>query len=170
VPAYVILDRDFRSEDVVKEIEERLKAAGVHPHVWKRHELENYLLEPAAISRLAGVEVEWVRKVIESIVESMEDDLYCEVIADSTRRLRPQGKSDSTIAKAAKKRADRIWADRPARSHACPGKEILSKLNSELQDAGHKAITPRALASALRKSEIPAECRRMLHDIDEAAS
>jgi predicted ATP-dependent endonuclease of OLD family len=50
VPAYVILDRDYRSQDVVDEIEGRLKSIGVRPHIWSRHELENTCSSPRPLA------------------------------------------------------------------------------------------------------------------------
>lgn len=48
VRTMVILDRDYRTDSQVSDVETRLRNVGVQPHVWTRKELESYLFAPEA--------------------------------------------------------------------------------------------------------------------------
>lgn len=52
--SYVILDRDYRTQEACSAVEAQFAAAQVDVHIWKRKELESYLLTPSVISRVSG--------------------------------------------------------------------------------------------------------------------
>ena len=90
VQIFVLLDRDYRTEQECAEIRERLHAANVKCHVWKRKELESYLLEAEPIARLAGADVAFVEELLASSAEESEDHVFSQVMVGALRRL-PQG-------------------------------------------------------------------------------
>jgi predicted ATPase len=167
---HVILDRDYRHEEVIDQVRKRLRKVGIAPHVWRRKELENYLLVPAAIARISGASEGWVEESLASCALDLEDEVYSQVHAEYMRQLRRKTPrpSEATISKEAKKRADALWAEPHRRLHVCGGKELLRLLNTRLQAAGHSALTFRRLARSLRKGEIPEEMRSVLESIDAA--
>jgi hypothetical protein len=169
VRTFVVLDRDYRDGPTITAIEKELRAAGIEPHVWRRHELENYLIHPSAIARVSGAPIEWVKQQLAEAVEGFEEDVYSGIAAAMDRRLRKKGIDAKEIAKRAKKEADGVWKDPAKRQNACPGKELLSRVNERLQTAGHRAVRPRLLAERLLADEIPAEMRQLLVDVDAAA-
>jgi hypothetical protein len=166
VKTFVVLDRDYRDADAVAEIEAELKAADISPHVWKRHELENYLLVPDALSRISGAATEWVEHQLAEVVEGFEEDLYSGVSATMDRRLRKRRVDPKEIAKLARRAADAIWSDPQTRLNACPGKDVISRLNERLQAAGHRTLRPRQLADRLRAAEVAPEMRDFLLQVD----
>jgi predicted ATP-dependent endonuclease of OLD family len=168
VPVYVVLDRDYRDEDAVARIEDELRGAGVTPHVWERHELENYLLSVSAIARVAKLPEEDVEALLGEVVAGFEAEFYAQISAYETRSGRRARRSDTEIGLRVKQRADSIW-NGPKRIDACPGKDLLAALNLRLQGAGHNAVTVRHLAPRLRADEIPSEVRALIHQIDDAA-
>ena len=169
VKTFVVLDRDYRDAEAVSEIEDELTAAGIDPHVWLRHELENYLIHPAAIARVSGAEVAWVERELADLLSGFEEDLYSGVAAAMDRRLRRRRVDAKDIAKLAKRAADTIWSDPTTLCDACPGKEVISRLNARLQGAGHRTVRPRQLADRLRAGEVPPEMRDILLKVDSAA-
>jgi hypothetical protein len=168
VQSFVVLDRDYRDDDTVADIERKLRDSGIVPHVWRRHELENYLLHPAAIARLSGADEPWVRTQLAEITDTLEDEVYSGINASLVLRLRPKGVDPQTIAKRAKRAADALWTNSQRRADASPGKEVLAGANRRLQDAGHKTVRTRQLAGELTEPEIPAELRKVLRDVNNA--
>jgi energy-coupling factor transporter ATP-binding protein EcfA2 len=168
---HVILDRDYRLEDAIERVRRRLRSAGINPHVWRRKELENYLLVPEAVARLTETSQGWVEETLAAAALELEDDVYSQIHAEYMRQLRRQTPrpSEATISKAAKKRADALWAEPQKRLHVCGGKELLRLLNGRLQESGHNALTFRRLARSLRKGEIDEEMRSVLEAIDAEA-
>jgi hypothetical protein len=51
---FVVLDRDYRPDSVIAEVEQAFGKENITAHVWRRKELESYLLTPEVIARLAG--------------------------------------------------------------------------------------------------------------------
>jgi len=167
---HVVLDRDYRLEDAIDRVRRRLRAAKITPHVWRRKELENYLLDPAAIGRVTEASAGWVEESLAVCASELEDEVYSQIHAEYGRQLRRKGLSEATISKEAKKRADALWSDPQRRLHACGGKDLLRLLNGRLQAAGHSAVTFRRLARSLRKGEIPEEMASVLRLIDAESS
>ncbi|HEU5104497.1 MAG TPA: AAA family ATPase [Solirubrobacterales bacterium] len=167
---HVILDRDFRVEDGIERVRKQLRKAGISPHVWRRNELENYLLDPSAIARMSGASEPWVEQCLAECANSLEEEVYAQIQAEYTLFFRKQRKDQQWIYKAAKQRADSLWKDPSRRLHVCGGKEILRLLNARLQEAEHKTLRARTLSKGLRKQEIPDEVKSVLERIQESAA
>ena len=58
---------------------------------------------------------------------------------------------------------DPVW-----RLHRYPAKAILNNLNKTLQQAGHMTVSTKTLARQLRQSEIPAEMRNWLIEVNSS--
>ena len=166
---HVILDRDFRVEDAIERVRKQLRKAGIAPHVWRRNEIENYLLDPSAIARVSGASQSWVEQALAECAASLEEEVYAQIQAEYTLFFRKQGRDQKTIYKLAKQRADSVWKDPARRLQVCGGKELLHLLNSRLQAAGYDTLRSRTLSKRLRKQEIPDEVKSVLERIQEDA-
>jgi methionine synthase II (cobalamin-independent) len=166
---HVILDRDYRVEDAIDRVRRHLRKAGVTPHIWRRKEIENYLLSPGAISRLSSASEGWVKEALAQCALSLEDDVYAQIQAEYTRYFRKSGRDEATIQKEAKQRADSIWKDPHRRLHVCGGKDLLRLLNGRLQRAKHDPVRTQTLARGLRANEIPDEVKSVLESIETDA-
>jgi hypothetical protein len=169
---YVILDRDYRTEATVERVRRRLRAAEIDPHVWRRKELENYLIVPSALARDSGASEAWIEQTLEDCVSDLEDDVYAQINAEYMKQVRRETPKAAgpTVLKEAKKRADARWGDPARRLQVCGGKDLLRLLNGRLQSAGHETVSARKLARSLRKGEIAEEVRSTLEPIDSAAA
>lgn len=169
VVVYVILDRDFRSDEVVESVRKKLRRVGAKPHVWRRNELENYLLDPGCLARVSGADEAWINATLDEAAVELEDEVYAEVFSAEAIRHKGSGKSAKTISQEGKARADEIWQKPERRLEVCGGKELLRFLNQRLQEAKKQAVTDRGLSSRLRTGEIPREVRTLLASIEEDA-
>jgi hypothetical protein len=169
VVTYVLLDRDFMGDEAVESIRRRLKKIGVVPHIWRRKEIENYLLNAACIARQSKAPVDWVEANLDLCAADLEGEVYAEIHSEESSRLRRSGKSPKTISLEAKRRADTQWADVPGRLKLCGGKDLLREMNKALQQAGFQTVTDRGLAAKLRGSEIPQEVKSLLATIEDSA-
>jgi AAA domain, putative AbiEii toxin, Type IV TA system/AAA domain len=163
---HVILDRDYRVEEAIERVRRRLRQSNIAPHVWRRKEIENYLLNPACIARVTGASEAWVEESLPACANELEDEVYAQILAEHARHHGGGKLASATVTKEAKKHADAIWKDPSRRLHACGGKELLSRLNARLQGAGHKATSARRLARSLRSEEIPDEVKSVLESIE----
>jgi len=139
--AFVILDRNFRTETQRIEIASRLNATGVNAHVWKRNELLSYLLHPGAIARISGESASGVSDLLDAATRQMTEDLspHFAGASESAEELKEQG-------------ADGAW-----RRNRYPAKEILQRLNRDLEQRSHRTVSAKAIAAELHEKEVPAE-------------
>ncbi|MXZ68093.1 MAG: AAA family ATPase [Acidimicrobiia bacterium] len=167
VDVYVLLDRDYRADADVAKVWSALEAVGVHPHVWERKELENYLLDPAALARVSNSSLSYISSQLESITDDMTEDVLGQFaekrIFNASNRKNLARIFSETNAELRPLAADPVW-----RLHRYPAKAILNNLNKTLQQAGHKTVSTKNLASRMRQSEIPAEMRDWLIEVNSS--
>jgi predicted ATPase len=166
---FVVLDHDFRPPSMSAEVEAAFAAENVKAHVWKRKELESYLLTPTVISRLTGLATEEVDQMIDEITLGMEGYVFGQMLSERMQQVRSSGKHLSTITAIFKEEFDEFWQDREERLYSCPAKDVIAEINKRLQGSGKKAISARALASSHRAYEIAPEMVAVLRSVEEAA-
>lgn len=165
----IILDRDYRTQKQVDAVTDKLAQAGLHCHVWRKKELESYLISPAAISRLSGCPRAEVEQAMDAIMADMYGDVFAKIncerqATERTAKNHEVNITASTLADFAPK-----WADAEYRRSVCPPKDILSGLNEYLQSSKHKAVSFDALARHIRREEVSDEMVEVLTRIDGLA-
>jgi hypothetical protein len=166
VQEWVVLDRDYRSEQETRNTEAEFANLGVKCHVWKKKELESYMLAPRAVSRLAGVSAEWVVEELEEIAVEMKTRVQSALANARQGRERDQSRREQ-ILYGALADFDTLWSHEEGRLDLCPAKEVLSQLNQRLQASGKKAVSAVAIARELREDEIPREMATVVRQIED---
>ena len=168
VDVYVLLDRDYRADADVDQVRATLEAVGVHAHVWKRKELESYLLDPTALARVSNSSPNYISSQLESITDNMTEDVLAQV-AKERHFFSPSAKKDIARTISETSRELRPLAEDPEwRLHRYPAKDILNALNKTLQQADHTTVSTKNLARRLRRPEIPDEMCNWLNEVDSS--
>ena len=168
VDVYVLLDRDYRADADVVEVRSTLEAIGVHAHIWHRKELENYLLDPAALARASNTTPSDISSQLESITDAMTEDVLAQ-FSEKRHFSSPSGSKNLARTVSETNRELRPRAEDPEwRLHRYPAKTILNALNKTLQQAGHTTVSTKYLARQLRPSEIPDEMRNWLFEVNSS--
>ena len=168
VDVFVLLDRDYRTEADVGEVRSTLEAIGIHAHIWHRKELENYLLDPAALARASNTSPSYISSQLESITDAMTEDVLGQ-FAEKRHFSSPSGSKDMARTISETSRELRPLAEDPEwRLHRYPAKTILNALNKTLQQAGHTTVSTKNLARQLRRPEIPDEMCNWLNEVDSS--
>ena len=164
----MLLDRDYRADADVDEVRSTLEAVGVHAHVWRRNELESYLLDPTALARVSDSSPSYISSKLEPITDDMTEGVLAQ-FAKERHFFSPSGKKDlahtirETNTELRPRVVDPVW-----RLHRYPAKAILNALNQDLQQAGHTTVSTKNLARQLRLSEIPEEMRNWLNEVESS--
>jgi predicted ATPase len=166
VQIFVLLDRDYRSEEDCKAVKARLRALNARCHIWKRKELESYLLEPSLIARAAGAPEDWVENALAEAAEESEDHVFGQITADALQRFPRDHQTQA--AKEARTLFKVAWEERSQRKWVAPADAVLGGLNRRLESAGHTPVSFRLLARRMRASEVPAEMASFLDAIEDA--
>jgi predicted ATP-dependent endonuclease of OLD family len=168
IKIFVVLDHDYRPPSVSKEVETEFAAEDIVAHVWRRKELESYLLTPPVIARVTKQSIEDVERMLHEITLAMEYHVFAQMLSEQMQLEKPTGKHTSTITERFKKEFDELWKDPEFQLYACPAKDVIAELNKRLQGSGKKAISARALASSHLAYEIAPEMVALLRNVEEA--
>jgi len=177
----VILDRDYRSTEEVETITRELKRFCTVVAIHKRKEIENFLLKPSVLDKAiktAMLKRYPKKRGIEPEVRSAEDILteitdayrnivlphYLEYRRQFVRRNSP-GTAAPTIDTPALVEFDQAWQTLEGRLRLVPGKEVLSRLNSILQEEYGIALTQHMIVDSFTKAEMDAELIQLMKEI-----
>lgn len=167
---FVILDRDYRSDDERLRVVESLRAIGVNGHVWLRKELESYLITASVISRLSGAPLETIDDWMKNISAEMGNEVFGRQLQERVASEAHAHNHQVDVMSAFKAQFDALWSDAEYRLYAVPPKQLVAALNQRLQAAGYKAVSMSGLARAHRVSEISEEMKDVLASIDAATA
>jgi predicted ATPase len=166
VAIYVVLDRDYLDDDDVQDLLAEFNPQEVTAHVWKRKELESYLVSESAIARAATVSEADIEKFLDKAAEDLKERVFSQMVSIRVEAARKMGTHTSTIYATQREIFETRWSDRSWRLFSCPAKDLLSILNTQIQAKGGKAVSTRALSGKLRTHEIPAEIRDLLLQVN----
>jgi predicted ATP-dependent endonuclease of OLD family len=166
VHVHAILDRDYRPDSTCRSVVARLKNVRVKAHVWRKKELESYLLVPAAMARLSGADEPWIEFELASIAASLENDVFARFSYERQRLAQHDHRVQAL--QEAKAEFDTAWDSQDQRLAMCPPKEILSELNKKLRSGGWKTLSFEALAKTLLADEVAPEVINVLERIEDA--
>lgn len=179
----VILDRDYRSKDEVKQIEADVKKHVDLIFIHGCKEIENYLLnalvlKKAVENRLAErerrtgekqAECPDVPKMLEEIALELKSNVLSQILArhlDSSKKAQP-GLDAATTNQQVIEAFDVTWSNPIARLTIVPGKEVLARLNTRLQNLAQVSISDVQVATLFTKDEIPSDLRDLIEALEK---
>lgn len=171
---YCLLDSDYHTVETVAGRYGEAKKAGVRLHIWKRKEIENYLLIPSAIVRVIARRPgrrgdppteDRVKDRLERIAETQKGDAFDAISQEVLAENRSKGSKFAN--RVARERIDEAWASLDGKLSAISGKFMLSKISEWAQDKFTTMISARSLARELRHNEIAPEIQTVIRAIEE---
>ena len=181
----VVLDRDYRSTEEVKEVESALRKEAALVHVHPCKEIENYLLDVPAITRAVQERILERHKrgapaglcpdiaaILQQIASELRSEVMAQFMAKRTDFLKKGSpKLDlATTNQAAIDDFERLWNNPEDRTRILPGKEVLARLNERLQERASVSVSDLQIVSHFDKSGVPAAVTTLLDLIDEFRS
>jgi predicted ATPase len=166
VKVFVLLDRDYRSDEQCKDVRQRLRGLEVSCHVWRRKELESYLLDAGVIARVTGANEVWVEENLALAAEESEDDVFAQVLRETSTKFRRDQQTQA--AKEGRARFTELWRERNGRKWVAAADAVLHGLNRRLAEAGYKTTSFRELARQFDAAEVPSEMVRFLDQVEGA--
>jgi len=166
VDVIVVLDRDYRSDQTAHDHIAEIQSAGVRAHIWKRKELESYLLAPTAIARISGLPTEIIEPYMLEAMESLRSAVLARYLSERSKEERPSGRSDVTINQHYIEEFDLKWPDYNWRLTIVPPKDLLALVNQKIQTTGGRSVSMRNLSSRISRDEIPPEMSELIGDIE----
>jgi len=159
---YVLLDRDYRCQEEVESIVDRLREKGVRCHVWRRKELENYLLTADAIARAIngreGKEVVSRGQIQELLRECADDERHhveAQRQAEEFRWRRPTGVSQATVNQEVLEQVAGAWDEEWA--SLVGGKRLLASMRRRLDEQGIHGPANYEIAASISTEDVDPE-------------
>lgn len=173
IKAYCILDSDYRTPEEHDKVKKEANQHGLFVHVWKRKEIENYVLSAAAISRVIESRSDNkypnendVKKKIRSICDAMKEQVF-DNISDAIWGRDRKGIVDAN--KKARSVVNTAWSSYDEIISICPGKSIVSALSGWSQKNYGVSFSALGLARELRLDELPSEALQVVVSINKSS-
>ena len=164
---FVILDHDYRPEEVSRNIEKEFAASGIEAHIWRRKELESYIITPSVIARITGCEERRVKELLLQATDKLQNSVFGQILSKYQEYERPTGVDAATTAIKVKEQFDKRWPSLEYRIEVAPAKQVISNLNQLLRQEGKRTVSARSLASEHEQYEIPSEMIDILVKINQ---
>jgi len=170
---YCILDRDYHSGDEVAERLADAASRGVELHVWRRKEIENYLLVPAAIARVIAESMrpdtntptaEEVSSEISTTADFLRQTIEDGIATEHLARHKRDGLQSAN--RAARQRVEKVWESFEGRLAVVPGSTMLAKLSEWSQERFGVSLSATRIARNLEREEIAPEVVAVLDAIE----
>lgn len=181
---YCIFDSDYHiPPDILKRYGEAEKK-NISLHVWRKKELENYLINPDVIYRTAiknnrKAESSLNVKLISDKINELCEEMKTEVIDDFVTEIMKYYRMDNEIIDFMNNKTQKYEgknANRLARKYVAsrwdnkvgiiPGKRLIKELNKWLSDDHKCNINANSLALEFNKYEIDPEMKSVLSRIE----
>ncbi|WP_082592413.1 ATP-dependent endonuclease [Phycicoccus sp. Soil803] len=175
VRTYVILDGDLRCDHVRRAEITALENAGARVHLWRRRELENYLLVPSAIAKVSGVSIQDARELLGQTLEQLGDEA---LLALQTTRIEEKGArgnpaaalAPKSVLSAAGQEFEQQWATTEGRLSLVDAKLAIRSMNTALQQRQARTINVHSLAKSMPAADVPAEVLSVIDALEELIS
>jgi hypothetical protein len=177
----VVLDRDYRTQEEIDAVLKRLEKNGFASHVHARKEIENYLLDSAAIGRAVGarlkeqaqrtgkpeLDVPDIDAILALALDESRQNLFGQLQAravDYARDIK-SGMDNATVMGQVLAELEKKWATLEGRCALAPGKDVFARLNTELQRTVKVSVSALQVAAAFKAGEVPADLRALIESI-----
>ena len=172
IRTFVILDGDLRPESARRAEVMALEAAGATVHIWRRRELENYLIVPSAIAKAAGISLSAAEALLNDAVEQGKDEALIALQSACLDEKRVKGsaaakKADRTILNEASQEFGRLWTSLDGPLSVIDAKRAISSINAALQQRRARTINAHSLARSVPFDEVPTEVGSVLRQLEE---
>jgi energy-coupling factor transporter ATP-binding protein EcfA2 len=178
-----IFDRDYRSNEAVKEAFSELSKLVDLPFIHQRKELENYLLVAAPLQKAidrrlrertkrvgSAVKIkENIEQILDQVTSPLKTSVGGQYVAKYAQfeMIRRKGVDPATVAAEAMELFEKGWQKLETRLNLVPGKEVLSLLNQHLQTKYQISVTPLQVVGEFEQGEIPKEVLALIRRIDD---
>jgi energy-coupling factor transporter ATP-binding protein EcfA2 len=170
---YCILDSDYFPKEEIKKRLIEARNCNVNLHIWKYKEIENYLIQPAAIQRVINSQIRkrikapTIKEVSLQIDAAIDESKDSTLDAISTEILsRNKGLGAGGANKIARQRIDKAWKTQKGRIGIVSGKELFTSLSKWSQDNYSVSLSPALVARNLYSSEIDDELKYVVSSIE----
>lgn len=167
---YCIFDSDYHSKEEKFKRYKKAKDYGINLHIWKKKEIENYLLVPSAIFRIIKnhtksnepIDIQIVEEKLNEIAEALKTETIGKIADEISKSNR--NKATSTIYKEAEAELEKVWEDKLS---IISGKKILKRIKDWATNQYCVSFSLNTLAKEIKIDELDDEIKEIVRKIDQ---
>lgn len=163
-----ILDRDYATDEEIEKYYDRATASNLKLHVWKKKEIENYIVTPEIIfaaSKLPISEKENLFKLLDSKLDELKDEVV-DQIAERMHQL-DKSKSFKTVSQQARSYVAKKWNELSEKMSLVNGKDLVKSVASLLKEKYNINLRKRDLLDAITVDNVSSEIIDVLRLLTE---
>lgn len=166
IETYCILDRDYHTDTEITELYRKAAESHLKLHVWERKEIENYILTPNSIFKVADLEADLFDSFIDGLFEAL-NTLREETLGGIMDHLAScdKSKTPSYFYKVAEDVLNPRWNTLEGRLSVANGKSLISTINAWIRSKYRKSCSRTKLINALSPEDIPQEVKELIKQI-----
>lgn len=172
IRSLVLLDGDLRTADAIEFELAQIRSTNAKVHVWARRELENYVLEAAAIAKVAGISVGQAETLLTSAIEEHRGEATIALQSQrlDERRLKVGGTgklSERTVLERCAVEFDKAWGTEEGRLSIVDAKLVIRSLNRALSADGKRTLNVQTLAKAMPPQALASEVANVISHLED---
>jgi len=173
---YCILDSDFHPTSVKESRLAEASARNVELHIWKRKEIENYLINPKTVFRIIhnrirnhghAPSIDEIFAKINSIAESLRDSTVDALAQEIYNQDRAHGLANAN--REARAIIEPLWETFEGRISLVSGKDMITLLSAWSQENYTVSFGTSTLAGELQTEELAEEVVEVIRRIEQGA-
>ena len=163
IETYCILDRDYHTETEITELYRKATESHLKLHVWARKEIENYILTPKSIFKVADLPPDLFDNFADDLFKTL-DSLREETLGGIMDQLAScdKSKTPSYFYKEAESILGPKWSTLEGRLSVANGKSLISTINAWIRSKYKKSCSRTKLINALSSEDIPQEMKDLI--------
>lgn len=172
IAKYCILDSDYHSNIEIKDRKISALEYNINLHIWKRKEIENYMIVPKTIERYinarkrkgAAVSLTVVATKINEICEGLRDETLDLISQQYNYAHRPKNPSDGN--RYARSALHDRWSSLTGKIGIVSGKILVSRISEWMQHDYGVGVNAHSLARFMVPAELDAEVVAVMNAIE----
>lgn len=169
---YCIFDSDYHTPNQIKQRKSEANAKNIQLHIWRKKEIENYLLCPAAIERILNrlnqtsrwPTVDEIKEILLQLAEEQTDNIHDSLANEYLVEDRQRGLTNAN--RKARERIEHAKNTELGLLSIASGKKLISDFSGWLQDNYGYSISPVAIAKEMNINEIDQEIVSVISAIE----
>lgn len=166
IETFCILDHDYHTEAEIEELYRKASESHLKLHIWKRKEIENYILTPPSIFRVSNASPDQfdaflseLSYELDSLRESTLDPIMDQLWA------RDKKKMPSYYRKPAEDILNASWSSLDGKLSIANGKDLITTINAWIRKRYKKSCSRSKLLSALTPEDISTEVKEVIDSL-----
>ena len=163
IETFCILDRDYHTESEIIDLYQKAAESHLNLHVWERKEIENYILTPESIFRVAALPDDLFDSFLTDLFNIL-DSLHESTLGGIMDQLAScdKSKTPSYFLRSAEEILSHKWATIDGRLSIANGKNLISTINDWIRSKYKKSCSRTKLINALSANDIPQEVKDVI--------